>query len=87
MILFILTSCFVVASNIWDAAEIAKERGYDVAGIESAQRDDLNWYEEIATLESGIAEHVFEWNGKEYVYKRTYRSGCVEHRYESFIIT
>lgn len=87
MILFILTSCFIVASNIWDAAETAKKRGYDVTGIESAQLDDLNHFEEVATIESGIAKHYFTWNNKKYIYKFTYRSGCEERRYEPFIIT
>lgn len=86
MYLFFIRNASVVASDIWEAADIAKYYGYDVTGICAAERNDLNYYEEVATISCGNAEHFFGWTGSKYRYHFTRRSGCTEHRYEPFII-
>ena len=86
MFLFLIRNASVVASDIWEAAEIAKYNGYDVAGICLAERDDLNWYEDVATIGGGNVTHFFEWSGSKYRYHFTRRSGCTEYRRDPFII-
>lgn len=86
MFLFLIQNASVVACDIWEATEIAKYNGYDVTGICLAGRDDLNWYEDIATIGGGNVTHFFEWNGAKYRYTVTRRSGCTEYRHEPFII-
>lgn len=86
MYLFFISAASIVAADIWEAADIAKFYGYDVAGIEPAKRDDLNYYEEVATIGGGNCEHFFGWDGSRYRYHFTRRSGCTENRYEPFII-
>lgn len=84
MKLYILvgTSVFVVASSEREAVDVARYNGYWDNDIEIACREDITYHEEF-----GWCGHsTFTWDGWQWRYDYTRRSGCTEYRCEPFVL-
>lgn len=76
------TNAFVVADSEEEAVDVARYNGYYNNNIEIAIREDIRYEEEC-----GWCGHSsFHWDGWMWRYDFTRRSGCIEHRYEPFIL-
>ena len=76
------TNAFVVAGSEEEAVEVARYNGYHNNDIEIAIREDIRYEEEF-----GWCGHsTFTWDGWQWCYDYTRRSGCMEYRQEPFIL-
>ena len=76
------TSTFVVAASEEEAVDVARYNGYDDNDIEIAIREDIACDEEF-----GWCGHsTFTWDGWQWRYAYTRRSGCMEHRNVPFVL-
>lgn len=76
------TSTFVVATSEDEAVAVARYNGYNDNDIEIAIREDIRYEEEY-----GWCGHsTFKWDGWQWCYSYTRRSGCMEYRNKAFML-
>jgi len=76
------TNAFIVADSEEEAVDVARYNGYCNNDIEIAIREDIKYEEEF-----GWCGHsTFTWDGWQWRYDYTRRSGCMEYRQNPFIL-